>query len=169
MPATFSASASVAVAFGLTDDPVIGSRSESFGIGTTDAVGDGTGALQANAGYVNRFAIPAATTLVLDLTNLPDSKLGFGGAVSFSAVKSLTAINQSQAGTADLLFGTSGAAAPSGYAAYLEAGGGATQTTAWRTGRPVTTATKLLHVANVGAVAAVLDLAIVGVGTYLDT
>lgn len=164
---TFAAASGVRGSFSLADDPVVGTRAEWAELATSQSVGHGTGPFQANAGIINRFTIPAGQTLQIDLQSIADAKFAFAGVVRFTVVKCLTAINQ---GTVPLLYGTPGVADATAYAARLEESGGSYQCAAWKAGVAVTNANRFIHVANPSATTAgVLDLCILGIGTYQDS
>ncbi len=154
--------------FTVTDDPLAGDRSEGVEVRSGVAYSSGTGVGQVNAVARIVHTIPAGSTLQIDLQDIPQSAFAYEGAVSFSLLRELVAVNLESASGRYVLWGTAGPADASGYSTRLDPGG-STQVSSPADGYLITQGNRYLFAANPHASPVTIEVLLAGVGTYSDT
>ena len=165
MPNTLSLSANSRLTWSVTD----GTASESQELRTSRAITNGTGENQANVAWRNQVTIPAGQAYSFDLNNLGDTALGFSGRVTITNLREMFAVNLTTTAGAYVLWGVIGPGDTTAYAARIGRGG-EFRVADYLDGQAVNVGVdNVLYVANPSAVAVMLDVGFVGVGTYTDT
>ena len=168
MAVTASISTNSRLTFALADSPDLGSISQSVGVKTSRTVTNGTGAGQANAAWSARVTLAAGQVYSLDLTDLSLSAFNLAGKLTLSTLKDVIVVNNSTTAGRYLLYGVISPADTTGYAARLNRGADY-RWSDYQDGIAVTAGNKMVYIANPSAGLITFDIAIAGVGTFVDT
>jgi hypothetical protein len=168
MAVTANISTNSRLTFGLADSPDLGSISQSVEVKTSRTVTNGTGAGQANAAWSARVTLPAGQVYSLDLTDLSLSAFNLAGKLSLSVLKDVIVVNNATAAGRHLLYGVISPADTTGYAARLNRGADY-RWSDYQDGIAVTAGNKMVYIANPSAGSITFDIALAGVGTFVDT
>lgn len=153
--------------FSIADSQLVGSVTGDVEVRTTHAVANGTGTGQANVAWATRVTLPAGQVYSLDLTDLAASAFGYVGKINVAKLKDLLVVNVETAANRFLLYGVISPADTTGYAARINRGG-SYRWTDYQDGITVTSGNKMLYIANTSGGSVAFDIAIAGVGTFLD-
>jgi hypothetical protein len=165
---TLAVSGNSRLTWSLTDDPTIGSLSESAELRLTRSVEQGTGSGQANVAWRNRVTIAAGQAYSLELDNLGASAFGFAGKIAITTLKEFMVIVNTETASRWVLVGVIGPGDTTAFSARVNRGGDY-RVADYLDGWAVTNANKVLYIANPSAGAVEIDVAVVGVGAISDT
>jgi len=168
MPVAASISTNSRLTFSLADSPDLGTISQAVEIRAARTVENGTGAGQANAAWSARVTLAAGQVYSLDLTALSLSAFNLGGKLTLSVLKDVIVVNNATTAGRYLLYGVISPADVTGYAARLNRGADY-RWSDYQDGITVTAGNKLLYIANPSNGSVTFDIALAGVGTYVDT
>lgn len=168
MAVTASISTNSRLTFALADSPDLGSISQSVEVKTSRTVTNGTGAGQANAAWSARVTLAAGQVYSLDLTDLSLSAFNLAGKLTLSTLKDVIVVNNSTTAGRYLLYGVISPADTTGYAARLNRGADY-RWSDYQDGIAVTAGNKMVYIANPSAGLITFDIALAGVGTFVDT
>ena len=168
MAVTASISTNSRLTFALADSPDLGSISQSVEVKTSRTVTNGTGAGQANAAWSARVTLAAGQVYSLDLTDLSLSAFNLAGKLTLSTLKDVIVVNNSTTAGRYLLYGVISPADTTGYAARLNRGADY-RWSDYQDGIAVTAGNKMVYIANPSAGSITFDIALAGVGTFVDT
>ena len=168
MAVTASISTNSRPTFALVDSPDLGSISQSVEVKTSRTVTNGTGAGQANAAWSARVTLAAGQVYSLDLTDLSLSAFNLAGKLTLSTLKDVIVVNNSTTAGRYLLYGVISPADTTGYAARLNRGADY-RWSDYQDGIAVTAGNKMVYIANPSAGLITFDIALAGVGTFVDT
>jgi hypothetical protein len=167
MATAMSISTANRLSYSLAGAPELGTLGEGYETSVSRTVSNGTASNQANAAWAELVTVPAGQVLSLDLTNLAAEKFNFAGYVSFSVVKDVMVVNKETVAGRYVLWGVSSPSDTTGYAARINRSGDY-RWSDYADGVTLTAGNKTIYVANPGAAAVLLEVAICGVGTYID-
>jgi hypothetical protein len=153
--------------FSLADAQLVGSVTGDVEVRTNQNVANGTGAGQANVAWGTRVTLPAGQAYSLDLTNLSASAFGYVGKVYVTTLRDVIVVNNETTSNRYLLYGVISPQDTTGYAARINRGG-SYRWTDYQDGIAVTAGNKTLYIANPSGGSVTFDIALAGVGSYLD-
>lgn len=165
----FSGTVSSGFSFTLTGAPALGSESKAVDLSTAQSISSGTGVGQAQVGWADIVSIPANSVLSLDLQNADASVLGLGGVVRFTEMR-LMRVSNLETDTAKIaLIGCPSAGTDTtAYAARIR-GGGKWEWEGFALGETVDDPTRYFTITNPGASAVSVQIALMGLGSFVDT
>lgn len=167
---SISASGSVAgaFAFSLVGDPAIGSEQKDVDLSAAVSISHGTGPGQATAGWAALVSIPANSVYAVNLASADASHINFDGVVQFTEARALWVRNTSELATAVVLLGCpSSGNDTSAWAARL-VGGAKWCWDNFVNGMSITAANQTLTLTNTSSAAVVVEIGVIGLGSYVD-
>jgi hypothetical protein len=153
--------------FSLADTQLIGSVTGDVEVRSSVTVANGTGAGQANVAWATKVTLPAGQVYSIDLTNLAASAFGYVGKVNVATLKDVIVVNNETTANRYVLYGVISQADTTGYAARINRGG-SYRWSDYQDGVAITAGNKTLYIANPSGGSVSFDLALAGVGTFLD-
>jgi hypothetical protein len=153
--------------FSLADTQLIGSVTGDVEVKSSLTVANGTGAGQANVAWATKVTLPTGQVYSIDLTNLPASAFGYVGKINVATLKDVIVSNTETTSGRYLLYGVISAVDTTGYAARINRGG-SYRWTDYQDGIAITSGNKMLYIANPSNGSVAFDIALAGVGTFLD-
>jgi hypothetical protein len=165
----FSGSVSSGFSFTIAGDPVIGSESQSVDLSSSESVGNGTAAGQAQVGWATVVSIPANSVLSIDLRNADASVLGLLGVVRFTEIRAARVRNTETSTAKVALVGCPSAGTDTTAWAARVAGGGRWEWSNFSLGDTVDDAGRYFTVTNPGASAVIVEVGFIGLGSFVDT
>jgi len=164
---TLSITGNTRLTFALSDVQLVGSVTNDVVVRATQTVENGTGAGQANAAWASKVTLAAGSAYSLDLTSMPASAFGYVGRVSLTNLRDVVVVNNTTTAGRYLLYGVISPQDVTGYAARIGRGG-SYRWTDYQDGITVTAGNKLIYIANPSNGTVVFDIAVAGVGSFLD-
>ena len=153
--------------FSLADTQLVGSVTGDVEVRATQAVDNGTAAGQANVAWATEVTLTAGQAYSFDLTNLAASAFGYVGKINVATLRDVLVVNNETTAGSYLLYGVISQADTTGYAARINRGG-SYRWTDYQDGIAVNAGNKTIYIANPSSGSVTFDLALAGVGTFLD-
>jgi hypothetical protein len=165
---TLSLTGNSRISWSLTDDPTIGSLSESAELRTARTVENGTGSGQANVAWRNRVTIAAGQAYSIELDNLGATAFGFAGKVVVTTLKEFMVVVNTETASRHVLVGVIAPNDTTAFSARVNRGGDY-RVADYLDGWAVTNNNKIIYIANPSGGSVEIDVAVVGVGSTVDT